>query len=106
MWAIFEPRSNTTRTNVFQKELPEALAQADAVCLAAVANPEKIAADKRLDTDLVMQTLRQGGRPAFYEPDVNAIVDRVASEAKDNDVIIVFSNGGFGGIHDKLLAAL
>ncbi|MGY8643660.1 MAG: UDP-N-acetylmuramate:L-alanyl-gamma-D-glutamyl-meso-diaminopimelate ligase [Verrucomicrobiales bacterium] len=106
LWAIFEPRSNTTRTNYFQKELPEALAQADAVCIAAVANPEKIDEGKRLDTDLVMQTLREGGRPAFYEPDVEAIVERVKSESQDNDVVIVFSNGGFGGIHDKLLAAL
>ncbi len=106
LWAIFEPRSNTTRTNFFQKELPEALAQADAVCIAAVANPEKIDEEKRLDTDLVMQTLRDSGKPAYYEPDVDTIVERVKSESQDNDVVIVFSNGGFGGIHDKLLAAL
>ncbi|MEM6917028.1 MAG: UDP-N-acetylmuramate:L-alanyl-gamma-D-glutamyl-meso-diaminopimelate ligase, partial [Verrucomicrobiota bacterium] len=103
MWAIFEPRSNTARRNVFQEALPKALGLADAVCIAAVARANLLAEDERLDTDLLMETLRSGGEPAYYEPDVDAIVDRVAAEAKDDDVIVVFSNGGFGGIHDKLL---
>lgn len=106
LWAVFEPRSNTTRRNVFQEELPEALGHADAVCIAAVARADSLAEDERLDTDKVMATLRAGGKPAYYEDDVAAIVDRVSAEAEDGDVIIVFSNGGFDGIHDKLLAAL
>ena len=106
LWAIFEPRSNTTRRRVFQEALPAALAQADAVCLAAVARAEQLAADQRLDPDLLMETLRAGGRPAFYEPDANAIVERLAAEAHDDDVLVVFSNGGFDGIHQKLLNRL
>ncbi|MDF2376925.1 MAG: UDP-N-acetylmuramate:L-alanyl-gamma-D-glutamyl-meso-diaminopimelate ligase [Verrucomicrobiales bacterium] len=106
MWAIFEPRSNTTRRNVFQEALPEALGQADAVCIAAVARADQLDVEERLDTDLMMETLRAGGKPAYYEPDVEAIVNRLSSEAEDGDVIIVFSNGGFGGIHEKLLNIL
>ncbi|NNE91339.1 MAG: UDP-N-acetylmuramate:L-alanyl-gamma-D-glutamyl-meso-diaminopimelate ligase [Verrucomicrobiales bacterium] len=106
LWAIFEPRSNTTRRNIFQEELPDALGHADAVCIAAVANPEKVAIDQRLDTDRVMAELREDGKPAFYEPNADAIVERVKAESKDGDVVIVFSNGGFDGIHDKLLEAL
>lgn len=106
MWALFEPRSNTTRRNVFQEALPAALGEADAVCIAAVARADQLDEGERLDTDLLMETLRAGGNPAFYEPDVDAIVDRLRGEARDGDVIIVFSNGGFGGIHDKLLAVL
>jgi UDP-N-acetylmuramate: L-alanyl-gamma-D-glutamyl-meso-diaminopimelate ligase len=106
LWAVFEPRSNTTRRRVFQKALPEALGQADGVCLAAVARADKLAEDERLDTDLLMKTLRDQGLPAFYEPDADAIVARLEVEARDGDVIIVFSNGGFGGIHEKFLQKL
>jgi UDP-N-acetylmuramate: L-alanyl-gamma-D-glutamyl-meso-diaminopimelate ligase len=106
LWAVFEPRSNTTRRNVFQEALPEALGQADGVCLAAVARADKLAEEERLDTDLLMKTLRDQGLPAFYEPDADAIVARLEVEARDGDVIIVFSNGGFDGIHEKLLQKL
>lgn len=106
MWAVFEPRSNTTRRNVFQEALPEALGQADAVCIAAVARAAQLAEGDRLDTDLMMETLRAGGKPAYYEPDVDAIVNRLSREAAEGDVIVVFSNGGFGGIHEKLLNSL
>lgn len=106
LWAVFEPRSNTTRRNVFQDALPEALGQADGVCLAAVARADKLAEEERLDTDLLMKTLRDQGLPAFYEPDADAIVARLEVEARDGDVIIVFSNGGFDGIHEKLLQKL
>ncbi len=106
LWAVFEPRSNTTRRRVFQNALPEALATADGVCLAAVARADKLAENERLDTDLLMETLRKGGIPAFYEPDADAIVSRLKEEVHDGDVVIVFSNGGFGGIHEKLLKTL
>ena len=106
LWAVFEPRSNTTRRRVFQEALPEALGQADGVCLAAVARADKLAEEERLDTDLLMKTLRDQGLPAFYEPDADAIVTRLEAEARDGDVIIIFSNGGFGGIHEKLLQKL
>lgn len=106
LWAVFEPRSNTTRRNIFQESLPAALSEADAVCLAEVARADSLAEDERLDTDLLMKTISDTGTPAFYEPDADTIVARLESEAKDGDVIIVFSNGGFDGIHDKLLAKL
>jgi len=106
MWALFEPRSNTTRRNIFQEALPDALGEADGVCIAAVARANLLDEEERLDTDLLMETLRAGGKPAYYEPDVDAIVARLEAEAEDGDVIVVFSNGGFGGIHDRLLSEL
>lgn len=106
LWAIFEPRSNTTRRNFFQDSLPDALGQADGVCLSVVARADSLLESERLDPDLVMTTLRAGGIPAFYEADADAIVARLEVEARDGDVIIVFSNGGFDGIHDKLLEKL
>lgn len=106
LWAVFEPRSNTTRRNIFQQELPDALGQADAICIAAIAHPEKFPASERLDTEQVMSDLRAKGKPAFYEADADAIVNRLKTEAQDDDVVIVFSNGGFDDIHGKLLEAL
>jgi UDP-N-acetylmuramate: L-alanyl-gamma-D-glutamyl-meso-diaminopimelate ligase len=106
LWAIFEPRSNTSRRNVLQNELIEALAEADASVIAAVANPEKVAADQRLDTAKVAAAVTARGKPCWFEPNTDAIVQRLKSEARPGDVIIVFSNGGFDGIHDKLLHAL
>ena len=106
LWAIFEPRSNSTKRKVFQESLPAALATADAVCISSVSKPGNLAEEDQLDTEMVMQTLRNGGLPAFYEPDADAIVDRLREEAQDGDVVAVFSNGGFGGIHEKLLEAL
>jgi UDP-N-acetylmuramate: L-alanyl-gamma-D-glutamyl-meso-diaminopimelate ligase len=106
IWAIFEPRSNTTRRRIFQDELPRALAQAEGICIASVADPEKFPEHDRLDPDRIVEALNVGDRRAFHEAGPDEIVERMRSEAQDNDVIIVFSNGGFGGIHDKLLAAL
>jgi UDP-N-acetylmuramate: L-alanyl-gamma-D-glutamyl-meso-diaminopimelate ligase len=106
LWALFEPRSNTSRRNVLQNELIEALAEADASVIAAVANPEKVAADQRLDTVKVAAAVTARGKPCWFEVNTEAIVNRLKSESRDGDVIVVFSNGGFDGIHEKLLGTL
>jgi len=106
IWALFEPRSNTTRRKVFQDDLPLALEGADGVCVASVAHLNGVPAEQRLDPGRVVDRLRELGREAYQEADADAIVERLKGTVGDGDVIIVFSNGGFGGIHDKLLAAL
>ena len=106
IWAIFEPRSNTTRRNVFQSELATAFADADAVVVAEVARLEQIAPEERLDPEKLMQDLKTSGKNAAYLPDVDAIVAHVAKNAQGGDIVVVFSNGGFGGIHAKLLEKL
>lgn len=106
LWAVFEPRSNTSRRNVLQNELIEALKEADRSVVAAVANPEKVAADQRLDVGAVAAAVAASGHPCFHEANTDAIISRLKSETKSGDVIIIFSNGGFDGIHGKLVAAL
>lgn len=106
MLAIFEPRSNTTRRKVFQRELAEALAVSELTILAPVADPHKVPEHDRLDMDQLLADIRAKGREAWLEPDVDRIVERAAGLARPGDVITVFSNGGFGGIHGKLLEAL
>jgi len=106
IWAVFEPRSNTTRRNVFQTELAESFADANAVVVSEVARLEQIAADERLNPEKLMQDLKALGKEAAYLPDADAIVAHIARQVHGGDVVVVFSNGGFGGIHAKLLARL
>lgn len=104
IWALFEPRSNTTRRAVFQHELPAALAVADGVFVAQVAKLEQIPAADRLNPEQVVADIAKTGIPAFYEKDADAIVAKLKPLLKAGDVVAVFSNGGFGGIHQKLLS--
>ncbi len=106
LWAVFEPRSNTTRRNVFQKELVHALDAADEVVVAQVARLEQLPPDQRLDPERLIADLGARGREAAYLPTVDAIVEHVKARARAGDVVAVFSNGGFGGIHAALLKRL
>jgi UDP-N-acetylmuramate: L-alanyl-gamma-D-glutamyl-meso-diaminopimelate ligase len=106
LWAVFEPRSNTTRRAVFQQELPDALKLADGVFISQIARLKQLPAADRLDPVAVVNAIAESGRPAFYEPDVAHILDRLVPLVKAPDVVVVFSNGGFDGIHVKLLERL
>jgi UDP-N-acetylmuramate: L-alanyl-gamma-D-glutamyl-meso-diaminopimelate ligase len=106
IWAVFEPRSNTTRRNIFQTELAGAFADANAVVVAQVARLEMLPPSERLDPARLMQDLHAAGKSAAYLPDVEAIVNHVAKNVQGGDVVCVFSNGGFGGIQGKLLERL
>jgi UDP-N-acetylmuramate: L-alanyl-gamma-D-glutamyl-meso-diaminopimelate ligase len=106
LWAVFEPRSNTTRRAVFQQQLPEALKMADGVFISQVARLDQIPEDQRLKPEQVVSEIAKGGKPAFYEQNANAIVDRIVPMLQPKDVVVVFSNGGFDNIHEKLLTRL
>jgi UDP-N-acetylmuramate: L-alanyl-gamma-D-glutamyl-meso-diaminopimelate ligase len=106
LWVLFEPRSNTTRRAVFQNELAESLALADVAVVAAIPDLHKIPEHDRLDPARLSSDIARLGGSGHYLPDVETIVTHVSSQAASGDVVAVLSNGGFGGIHDKLLAAL
>ncbi|WP_050785902.1 UDP-N-acetylmuramate:L-alanyl-gamma-D-glutamyl-meso-diaminopimelate ligase [Pedosphaera parvula] len=106
IWAIFEPRTNTTRRNVFQTELADSFADADAVVVSQIARLELLKPEERLDPERLMQEIKSKGKTAEYLLDADAIVEHVCKHAQGGEVICVFSNGGFGGIHNKLLDRL
>ena len=106
LWAIFEPRSNTTRRAVFQRQLPDALKLADGVFISQVARLEQIPEEERLNPEAVVDAIARAGHPAFYEQSADAIVDRIVPMLRAKDVVVVFSNGGFDDIHEKLLKRL
>jgi len=107
VWAIFEPRSATSCRRVFQEDFTRAFLESGAneIILAAVFRATLPDAE-RLSVDDLIRDLRKGGMSARHIPDVATIVQTVASEARDGDLVVIMSNGGFDGIHDKLLAAL
>ncbi|HEX8116219.1 MAG TPA: cyanophycin synthetase, partial [Pyrinomonadaceae bacterium] len=106
--AVFEPRSATSRLAVFQQDYASAFDRADYVVLSSVFAREKGSAyGNLLDTDeLVADVAARRDRPALCLDGADAIVEHLTPLLKEGDVIAVMSNGGFGGIHEKLLAAL
>ncbi len=104
LFAVFEPRSATACRKIHQHVYPESLAHADVVFLARVAR--ELPASERLDIRQLTADLRRGGTEAEPFDDVEQIVQALTQRARPGDVIAVLSNGTFGGIHAKLLAAL
>ncbi|MEI8064149.1 MAG: UDP-N-acetylmuramate--L-alanine ligase [Verrucomicrobiota bacterium] len=106
LWALFEPRSNTTRRNVFQRELAEALALADGVYVARVDRLNELPEADRLNPEAIVAGIREQGKVAGYLPDVTTILAALVPQLCAGDVVAVFSNGKFDGVHDKLLQRL
>ena len=106
LWVVLEPRSNTLRRNVFQDELVQSLAVADQIVLANVFMSSAIPAPDRLDPARVVEKLNDMGRPARLLENADAIVDAISPDLRSGDVVTILSNGGFGGIYDKLPARL
>jgi UDP-N-acetylmuramate: L-alanyl-gamma-D-glutamyl-meso-diaminopimelate ligase len=106
LWAILEPRSNTLRRNVFFRELAASLGIADEVVVASVFKAEAIPEDERLSTAALIKELRKQKRSARECKDADAIVESIAPELREGDVVAILSNGGFGGIYEKLPARI
>jgi UDP-N-acetylmuramate: L-alanyl-gamma-D-glutamyl-meso-diaminopimelate ligase len=104
--AVLEPRSNTLRRNVFEGALIDSLALADRVILAGVFKSESIPPAERLDPENVVRGLAERGVPAAMHQDADAIVAALAPEVRSGDIVAILSNGGFGGIYEKLPRAI
>jgi UDP-N-acetylmuramate: L-alanyl-gamma-D-glutamyl-meso-diaminopimelate ligase len=104
--AAFEPRSATSRRNVFQADFADALSVADEVVLAPLYAPEKVPADERLDVERLAGDLRREDVPARLVPTVEETVAHIAERASPGDTVLVMSSGDYGGLHEKLLARL
>ncbi len=102
LWAVLEPRSNTMRRNVLQEALAGSLSLADEVIIANVFKSEAIPEAERLDLDQVAAEIQKRGRIVKVMPDADAIVAAIAPQLRSGDVVAILSNGGFGGIYEKL----
>ena len=102
LWVVLEPRSNTMRRNVLQDALATNLSLADEVVVAAIFKSEAIPEAERLDLSRVISEIQKQGKPARILADADAIVNAIAPELRERDVVAILSNGGFGGIYEKL----
>ena len=104
--AVFEPRTNSSRRNVFQTEYAAAFDDADVICIRQAPMLEKIPADKRFSSEKLVRDLGQRGKEAFYFGDTDQIIEFLLGQAKPRDVVLIMSNGGFDNIHARLLDLL
>jgi UDP-N-acetylmuramate: L-alanyl-gamma-D-glutamyl-meso-diaminopimelate ligase len=102
LWAIFEPRSNTLRRKVLQRELISSLIVADEVVITPIFKPEAVPEHERLTTSSVVNGIQDAGKSARELADADEIVATIAREIRSGDVVAILSNGGFGGIYEKL----
>jgi len=105
LWALFEPRSASSCRRVFQEAFAQAFRAADEVVIAGVFRSSLPEAE-RLSPEQLVADLRSAGTSARYLPEVDEIVAAVGAECREGDLVVVMSNGGFGGIHGKLLQVL
>jgi UDP-N-acetylmuramate: L-alanyl-gamma-D-glutamyl-meso-diaminopimelate ligase len=103
VWCLYEPRSATSRTNILQNEVIDALSNAENMLLAPVNQPERVPVEKRFDPELVSEKLRGKGVNATTYKNIDDMIDYLAQNTSYGDVILIMSNGGFGGIYAKLM---
>jgi UDP-N-acetylmuramate: L-alanyl-gamma-D-glutamyl-meso-diaminopimelate ligase len=106
IWAVFEPRSATSRRKIFEESLPESFRLADRTIIAGLFAPDKLQAEERLDPQQVVATIKGKGREAWFFPTVEEIIEFIAEHQQPGDVVMIMSSGGFDGIHQKLLDRL
>lgn len=104
--AVFEPRSYTAQRKEFERDYAAALALADEIVVGALFHPERYDAATGLDPGVLVAGWRAAGKPAMHEPDVGAIVLHLSGTTRAGDVVLIMSNGAFGGLHGRLLEAL
>ena len=106
LWALFEPRSNTTRRGIFQNELAQSLSAADGVYITEIARKDQIDPEMRLDPKKIADDIRKAGRESFYLTGPDEILQDLLPRLKSGDIVAVFTNGSFGGLVGKLATAL
>ena len=106
LWALFEPRSATTRRSVHQRDLEQALGKADRVIIAGNARLSELPKAERFDPSMVAVRLTESGVNARFIGKPEEICSHLVKHAGAGDIVLVLSNGGFGGLHKMLLREL
>lgn len=104
--AIFEPRSYSAQIKIFQQPFEDALAEADEIIISSLFHPERYTPDTAISPPEMLAHLRERGRDARFIPSADEIVHDLTPRLRGNEVVVIMSNGSFGGIHEKLLNAL
>ena len=106
LWAVLEPRTNTSRRRFFEEAYAGSLALADCAILAGVYRPEQIPEQERFRPEWVVAEIARQGGEAVYLPSPDEIIEWVVQNRTGKDAVVIMSNGSFGGIWDRLLGEL
>jgi UDP-N-acetylmuramate: L-alanyl-gamma-D-glutamyl-meso-diaminopimelate ligase len=106
LWAIFEPRTNTSRRNIFQDSFPKSFTKADKIIIADVYCPEKIKPEERLSPEKLAQDLRTLGKDARHISGTSNILTYLCSHLIPGDVVLIMSNGNFDQLPARLITTL
>jgi UDP-N-acetylmuramate: L-alanyl-gamma-D-glutamyl-meso-diaminopimelate ligase len=106
IWGVFEPRSWSSRRNVFQKEFGESFRAADLALIAPVFEPEKLPENVRLNPEQLVEDIRKNGTSAEYFDTNERLLQYILNNAQEGDQLILMSNGSFDGIHENILNGL
>jgi UDP-N-acetylmuramate: L-alanyl-gamma-D-glutamyl-meso-diaminopimelate ligase len=104
--AVYEPRSYTAQRREFQDDYARAFGGADEIVFASLFRPDRYTKETALDLGQLVRDLGTAGKTARELKDADSIVRDLAPRLQPRDVVLIMSNGGFGGIHQKLLVAL
>ncbi len=106
IWAIFEPRSQTSRRRIFEEEFARSLGLADVAIITRVHSPKHLESAEVLSPERVVQKIGENGGEAHTFSSTAEIVSFVAANARSGDRVVIMSNGAFDGIHGRLVESL
>jgi UDP-N-acetylmuramate: L-alanyl-gamma-D-glutamyl-meso-diaminopimelate ligase len=106
IWAVFEPRTNTTRRNIFQQEMVTSFAQAFGIAIGKINRPHLLKKEERFDRDQLCNALKKQNKVAFYHDNIEEIINWLVPQVQGGDKIVIMSNGGFDDIYTKMLQRL
>jgi UDP-N-acetylmuramate: L-alanyl-gamma-D-glutamyl-meso-diaminopimelate ligase len=104
--AVFEPRTNTSRRKVFQREYGSAFEGADLILIREAPGLEKIPEEERFSSAQLVSDLKNSGQKAYFFTDTDGVLAFLEDHLRPGDVALIMSNGGFDNIHERLLATL
>ena len=104
--AVFEPRSNSSRRNIFQKQYASSFGAADLVMIPEPPMMEKIPQEERFSSKRLAEDLEKNGLKTFYFPNTDQLLEAMVKESRTGDIFLIMSNGGFDNIHERLLKSL
>ncbi|UCD90942.1 MAG: UDP-N-acetylmuramate:L-alanyl-gamma-D-glutamyl-meso-diaminopimelate ligase [Desulfobacterales bacterium] len=104
--AVFEPRTNSSMRNIFQKDYTLSFDDADLICIRNPSRLDKIPPTERFSSRKLVADLIRRGKNAHYFSDTESIINHLVKEARHDDLVLIMSNGGFDNIHERLLQSL
>jgi UDP-N-acetylmuramate: L-alanyl-gamma-D-glutamyl-meso-diaminopimelate ligase len=106
LWAVWEPRTNSSRKSFFQQDYPKSFLEADEILVAPVYHSDLIEQGERFVPERLVHDLQCAGKRARFMHSIDAMVQTLLRELGGKDVVLIMSNGAFENIHERLINGL